>query len=149
MYPLDNYSMRSRNGFLKCNKNCLLCKHSYNTTSHISCKTKEKFDIKSKISCSDTFVIYSISCKKCPTIEYIGQTSQSAAKRFYSHRSDITNKKVDKPVPEHFNRPGHSVSDMLFLPFEKLRKSDATMLNVRERFWINKKETLINGLNRI
>ena len=95
----------------------------------------------------DTFIIYSISCKRCPNIEYIGQTSQSAVRRFTNHRSDVTSK-LDKPVAEHFNLPSHDKSDMIFIPFEKLRKKDATLLNVRERFWINKKETLLHGLNR-
>ena len=147
LYPLENYTMRSRNGFVRCNKNCILCQHSYNTAHHTSCKTKERFDIKSKISCNDTFIIYSISCKRCPNIEYIGQTSQSAVRRFTNHRSDVTSK-LDKPVAEHFNLPSHDKSDMIFIPFEKLRKKDATLLNVRERFWINKKETLLHGLNR-
>ena len=94
-------------------------------------------------------MIYSITCKKCPDVEYVGQTSQPIHKRFYSHSSDITNQKIDKPVPEHFNKPGHKLSDMCFLPFEKLRKQDKTLLTVRERFWIEEKQTLKFGLNKI
>ena len=152
LYPVETYSMRNRNGFVRCTKRdlgCMLCKHSKSATSHVSCKTKQKYDIKSQIRCSDSYIIYSISCKKCPDLEYVGQTSLPASKRFYNHYSDIVNQKVDKPVPEHFNKPGHSVSDMCFLPFERLRKRDKTMLTVRERFWISEKDTLKNGLNRI
>ena len=75
--------------------------------------------IKSKIKCSDTYVIYSIQCKVCPK-QYVGQTTTSCAKRFYSHSSDILNKKNDKPVAIHFNSRNHSKSDMIFTPFEKL-----------------------------
>jgi hypothetical protein len=62
--------------------------------------------------------------------------------------SDIKTKKVEKPVGAHFNLPGHTASDMVFLPFEKLRIQDKTMLDVRERFWIEKKKTFLYGLNR-
>ena len=152
LYPLESYSMRKRNGFIRCTKKdlgCELCKYSKNSNIHVSSKTKIKYDIKSQIRCNDSYVIYSITCKKCPDVEYVGQTSQPIYKRFYSHSSDITNQKIDKPVPEHFNKPGHKLSDMCFLPFEKLRKQDKTLLTVRERFWIEEKQTLKFGLNKI
>ena len=40
-----------------------------------------------------------------------------------------------------------SASNNVFLPFEKLRVKDSTLLTVREDFWIKKKETLKSGLN--
>ena len=70
-----------------------------------------------------------------------------AKERFYGHHSDVLNKRINKPVPKHFCDGRHKVSDMLFIPFEKLRKKDQTLLDLREKFWINKKNTAKTGLN--
>ena len=60
----------------------------------------------------------------------------------------MTTKKFAKPVSNHFNLPGHKLSDLVFLPFEKLNVKDKTMLDVRERYWISKKGTHKHGLNK-
>ena len=38
---------------------------------------------------------------------------------------------------------------MIFIPFEKLRKKDKTLLDLREKFWIKEKKTALYGLNRV
>ena len=152
LYPISRGGLRTRAGFQTCTRiaggQCTMCKYSANSTSHTAAATKEKFAIQSRISCTDKYIIYSVSCKKCPKIQYIGQSTQPAASRFCNHLSDITTQKLQKPVGAHFNLPGHTASDMVFLPFEKLRIQDKTMLDVRERFWIEKKKTFLYGLNR-
>ena len=125
-----------------------MCTYSKNTSQHSAAATGEVFQIMSDITCTDRFIIYSIKCRNCPQIEYIGQTSQRASDRFHCHKSDIINKKVHKPVPFHFCLPNHSSCDMIFLPFEKLNKPDKTLLDIRERFWIDRKQTLKYGLNK-
>ena len=153
LYPqIENYDMRSRRGFLKCSKRdtgCFMCLHSENMKFHTISYSGEKIEIKSKICCDDTFVIYSIQCKKCPRIQYVGQTIQPVYKRFLSHRSDILSKKKDKPVANHFCSRNHCSDDMIFTPFEKLYKKDKTLLDIREKFWIQKKKTVMFGLNKI
>ena len=126
----------------------MMCQYSKNSTSHYSAVTGESFEIKSSIHCTDKFVIYSIQCKKCPKIQYVGQTSNTICTRFSNHRSDIITKKLYKPVGQHFNLPGHSFSDLIFSPFEKLYVQDKTLLDVRERYWIQQKQTLKSGLNK-
>ena len=54
----------------------------------------------------------------------------------------------NKAVPEHFNGPGHSMSDMVFLPIEKVLNRDETLLASREEFWIRKKQSYEKGINR-
>ena len=51
-------------------------------------------------------------------------------------------------MPEHFNGPGHSLADMLFLPIEKVTNGDETLLASREEFWIRKKQSYEKGMNR-
>ena len=54
----------------------------------------------------------------------------------------------NKAVAEHFNGPGHSMSDMRFLPFEKIPQKDETLLASREEYWIRKKQSYEKGINR-
>lgn len=152
LYPINSLELRRRAGFQKCSRmgqaGCLMCHYSVNTSQHKSAYDGKLYNIQSRIKCTDTFLIYSIQCRKCPSIEYVGQTTQTASTRFYNHRSDVTTKKLAKPVANHFNLPGHKLSDLVFLPFEKLRVKDKTMLDVRERYWISKKGTHKHGLNK-
>ena len=146
LYPISTSELRRRVGFQRCTRmgqaGCLMCHYSMNTLQHKSAYDGKLYNIQSMIKCTDTYLIYSIQCRKCPSIQYVGQTTQTASTRFSNHRSDVTTKKVDKPVSNHFNLPGHQLSDLVFLPFEKLRVKDKTMLEVRERYWISKKGNL-------
>ena len=149
LYEVNNapYNTRENLGFTTCNSRdfgCGLCRHSKSTKTHTSSKFSKTFDIKSQIKCQDEYVIYSIQCKKCPNTQYIGQTSQTARKRFSGHLQDIRKKDESKPVSKHFSSRGHTEHDMIFTPFEKLRQKDKTMLNVREKFWINTKQPNLN-----
>ena len=98
--------------------------------------------------------MYDITCLKCnqehPGIEdqYTGKTTDTAASRSSAHRSDVRTLKISKAISEHFNRPGHSISDMKFLPFEKIYNKDETLLASREEYWIMKKENYEKGINR-
>ena len=60
---------------------------------------------------------------------------------------DCVHLKKNTAVSDHFNSPGHSSSDMRFLPFE-IVAGDATLLASREEFWIKKKQTFHTGINR-
>lgn len=153
LYPLNStpYELRNNQGFVKCTYNthgCKLCSVNENSKTHTSMNNGEVNKIKSSIKCSDTYLIYTIQCKKCK-LEYIGKTTQTISNRFYQHYMDTLNKANSKPVPEHFNSRNHSVRDMQCIPFEKIRSKDETLLSIREKYWIVKKESVLKGLNRI
>ena len=61
---------------------------------------------------------------------------------------DVSTDKIYKSVAEHFNQPGHKVSDLRFLPFEIVFNNDPDLLASRENYWIAKKKTLHHGINR-
>ena len=63
-------------------------------------------------SCITEHVVYCLSCTKCPSIVYIGETGRRLADRFREHRRDIINGRNDLPVPAHFNQPNHTLEDM-------------------------------------
>ena len=57
-------------------------------------------------------MVYCLSCTKCPSIVYIGETGRRLADRFREHRRDIINGRNDLPVPAHFNQPNHTQEDI-------------------------------------
>ena len=57
-------------------------------------------------------MVYCLSCTKCPSIVYIGETGRRLAGRFREHRRDIINGRNDLPVPAHFNQPNHAQEDI-------------------------------------
>ena len=62
--------------------------------------------------------------------------------------SDVSTGKIFKAVAQHFNQPGHKLSDMCFLPFETVNSNDPMVLASREAYWIEKKKTFEFGINR-
>ena len=57
-------------------------------------------------------VLYCLTCEKCPSTVYIGETGRRMADRFREDRRDVINGRNDLPVPAHFNQPDHSLQDM-------------------------------------
>ena len=57
---------------------------------------------------------------------YTGKTRDTMASRASAHSSDTRTGK-NKAVPEHFNGTGLSLSEMQFLPFEKVFDRDETL----------------------
>ena len=47
-----------------------------------------------------------------------------------------------KSVGVHFRGPGHSHADMVALAIEKVRSKDRFVLEARERYWIDKYQTV-------
>jgi len=148
----DIHNLRPNKGFVKCSYNthgCCLCKNNDNATTHTSLNTGKVHQVKSLIRCTDTYIIYTIQCKKCPTKEYCGKTTQQISQRFYQHYMSVINKELTKPVSEHFNLRGHTINDMKMIPFEKLRDKNETRLTIREKYWIVEKDSVTKGLNKI
>ena len=124
------------------------------STTHMASATGEVFPIKDIITCTTENIIYDLWCDKCRNSatanpgsdHFVGKTIQEGVKRFGQHKSDV-NLDKDKAVSQHFNLPGHSASDMRFLPFESV-KGDRILLESREQYWINKKRTFEMGINR-
>ena len=50
---------------------------------------------------------------------YIGETGQSLWQRNNGHKFDIGKQDVEKPVSQHFNLPGHSITDFMVAVFRQ------------------------------
>ena len=116
--------------------------------------TGETWKIKECISCQDSNVVYSITCKhkagRCKDApQYVGMVGDTrpCRDRCTEHRGAVNNNR-DTGVGEHFNQPGHGLKDLVFLPIEKVHSRDPFVIEARERFWIQKYGVLDTGMNR-
>ena len=157
----------ARIGFRKClgRTDCCVCSHSSNNTTHTCNFTKEKFKITSNITCSTPGVIYTVTCMKqsgeCVKLggpQYVGCTTRPGKVRCGEHIGSATQPSqvgTKKPVGAHFRLPGHSHSDLFFLPIEKVASKDKFVLEAREDYWIERyvslkteqNEKIEHGLN--
>ena len=80
--------------------------------------------------------------------QYVGCTSRAAKVRCSEHIGSTTNPSqanTNKSVGVHFRLPGHSHSDLVFLPIEKVGNKDNFVLEAREEYWIKKYESIKIG----
>ena len=124
---------RIQNGFKNCGELCKVCIFSPTniTKQHKSKFTNKSYNINTSINCKTTGVIYKISCNKCPTFAYIGETERPLKKRFSDHHRDAENKDKCKPCGKHFSLPGHSTSNMSIIAIEKVFPENDPILRKR------------------
>jgi hypothetical protein len=89
------------------------------------------------MNCQTRNVIYKITCEKCPTFVYIGETERSFHEHFSEHRRDAINQDQNKPCGIHFSKPGHSLKDIQAFAFDQL-----IFHKERESFWINQYQAI-------
>ena len=154
--PPSNYRQRRQVtvGFKKCGKrsDCSVCLHSTSSTSHTCNFTSNTYNISSSISCLTPGVVYTVSCSKdtgeCSRVrgpQYVGVTDRPLKVRFSEHVGSATQPcqvNTTKPVGLHFRLQGHSHSDMVILPIEKVRSKDRFIMESRESFWIKKYQSV-------
>ena len=127
-------------------KTCPLIKHTNTFTSNT---TGRRYTIRNQFTCKTKNIVYMISCNKCNK-QYVGETENALHIRMNGHRSDITTKKLDKPVAAHFNQPDHSYEDLRVMGIEKIEdhNNSRKRRKLRERYWIFELRTLTpEGLN--
>ena len=91
--------------------------------------------IKASADCKTSNVVYVIECNKC-AIQYVGETENALHIRINDHRSDIKNRRLEKPVAEHFNSVGHFLDDLSIFAVEKIHQEDASFRKAKENYWI-------------
>ena len=111
------------------------------------------WNILKSFNCDTQNVIYMIQCKKqrcrnSDTYIYIGETEHQIKNRIGQHIGYIKNKVITQATGQHFNFPGHSVSDMEFSVLEQPNSWDLVYRKEREKYHIRKFNTYYRGLNR-
>ena len=144
-------SSRLKNGYRPCQGGCRLCWISERTTTHECKRLKKIWTINAPIDCNTENLVYKLQCRKCPEFSYIGETRRRFRDRVQEHRGYISQKKLQHPVGQHFNQPGHSknpVADLLPIGIERvLPKGDDLRRKRRETFWIQKYDNIKFGAN--
>ena len=98
-------------GTFRCNRTvCRTCPHVNSSNTIVT--PKGHVNITGHYTCTTENVVYCLTCEKCPSTVYIGETGRRMADRFREHRRDVINGRNDLPVPAHFNQPDHSLQDM-------------------------------------
>jgi hypothetical protein len=149
-------------GFKRCGRgSCRLCPYTNLRLGQVLkfvtiSSTGEDLEIKGSITCTTSNLLYIGTCSKgdrtCPDRpQYCGETGQSAEERFCGHRNSVVqacHENTNLPVGEHFRGAGHSISDFVFTPVEKIQSKNVFVRKVREKLMINRFNLINNGLNR-
>ena len=145
--PAPTRPQRTCAGMKKCGR-CVNC--PYIKTGNIvkASASNYQVELKEKYDCNTENIIYCIECKvpRCKHIQYIGKTSDPLKVRFGAHRSDVNSQK-DKAISNHFNSPGHSISDMTITNVEKIYNKNPLFLREKEKFYMKLFNTRLGGLN--
>ena len=108
-----------------------------------------EWKINQSVNCESSNCVYLIECKKenCKA-KYVGETKRTIKDRLADHRGYIKNEKQETTTGEHFNSPGHSLSDLKITVLEVVKKKDDLYRKEREKYFIRKFNTFYDGLNR-
>ena len=144
--PQPSRPKRKLPGMTKCNR-CPICPFVKVGKSVKSTASNKTVNINEPVNCQTRNAIYCINCKKC-SMQYIGECERSLQKRFSDHRGYVTNKILKKATGQHFNLPGHSISDMEVTILEKVFNKDSQFRRAREKNYIQDFNTKYKGMNR-
>ena len=66
----------------------------------------------------------------------VGETDRRLKDRFLEHQGYVRNQKLDTATGQHFNLPGHRLSDMHITALEHVHHNDETYRKIREKHYI-------------
>ena len=144
----DQRPKRYTNGMQKCGNQCTACPY-ISETKKIKINSRNTWLINRKMNCNSYNIIYMIECNidRCKQ-RYIGESKRPLKHRLADHRGYIVNQHIDKATGAHYNQPGHSLANLKVTILEQVKVNCDMYRKERERYFINKFDTLQNGLNR-
>ena len=130
---LHELNHRDPTGSTPCRSHtCHTCK--YILPGNIVTINHTPHNIRTKLDCSSTHLIYTIQCSKC-NLFYIGQTTQTLRQRFSAHRSDIRTHK-NTTIALHF------ITDLITQTYD----SSYITLDIRMMAYISFISVVLNTL---
>ena len=127
-------------GCFRCNKiRCDLCKNFLvNSKTFSSAQTDKIYQVRQRLSCNSTNVIYLVHCIKC-NLQYVGSTTTEFKVRFRNHKSAMKTNKKTCEVAIHFNRSPHILSDFTFQCIDQIQintsQDTEKLLITKEAYW--------------
>ena len=101
---------------------CKTCAHMKLGIMFHSTTTGEKFWVKATTDCRTSNVIYLIKCKMLRPVRR--RNGECTPRMTNSHRSDINNHRIEKPVTRHFTPSNHSIDDLSIMVIEGIHRED-------------------------
>ena len=151
LYDTGERVMRTATkGWRKCQK-CVTCTRSRNVTKFQSSANRMQYCITEDIGCKDQNIIYIIECRKCPTRpQYVGKSIRCLMNRGREHINAVDKGNFEGSssgkMYQHFTTNNHSSRDMMIFGIEVVH-GDSVITTVRERYWMQKLDTIHRGLN--
>ena len=142
----------AQSGWKCCNK-CSTCLHSRNQTEFTFSATKEAVTIQHHLTCKTSPVIYMVQCTRCPSKpQYIGKTRQSLMVRGRQHLNNIEKRRQDSKSTSKMYAHFSSREREIFITAQQIFAieqifGDDFVSSTRERMFIDKGDTIRNGLN--
>lgn len=121
-------------GSKKCS-GCHACPKVQQTKFFKSTNTKRKYQIRQKISCRTSFLIYLVFCSNCGG-NYVGRSKREFRQRHSGHKQEINNRTGG--LGQHFhpsNNLGCSYDHLQVTFIEKVKQGDEAMLAKQELYW--------------
>ncbi|XP_075697305.1 uncharacterized protein LOC142742645 [Rhinoderma darwinii] len=149
--PRQTFLRPRHNGTFPC-LHCSCCSNVIKGDRFQHPHTNKSFPIKGFYTCDTNFVVYLVKCP-CGLI-YVGETTQHIRDRITSHKSTIRCNKNWLPLPDHFSKANHQLSQFQFqiiehVPQPRRGGNHIHLLKERESYWIHTLQTLSpRGLNR-
>ena len=131
----------------RCGKQCPACPF-VKEGKYVNSK-KSTWTISSVVNCESRNIIYLIECNKAGCKErYIGESSRPLKERMKEHVDYVKRLFPTQATGQHFNMPGHDLSNMTVTILEKVTKYDDSYRQEREKLLFRKFNTFYQGLNR-
>ena len=133
-------------GCYKCGKCRVACPILKEGVRFTSTNTKKSYQIKQRVNCQSTYVIYLGTCTKCRG-QYVGKTTKEFRRRHSGHKSEIKN--LIGGLGHHYGQAGGCGYQHVSIQIiEQVELGNDEMLANRELHWQNQLRCYVeNGGN--
>ena len=122
-------------GCSKCGRCKVSCPVLVEGGSFRSTNTQRKYNIKKKLNCDSSYVIYLATCKKCRG-QYVGKSTTPFKKRHSNHKQEI--KRRYGGLGHHYGGEGGCGYENFSVQIiDQVEEGDKKTLADREVFWQN------------
>ena len=133
-------------GCFKCNKCRVACPILVETDRFRSTNTQKSYQIKQRMTCESSYVLYLATCKRCKG-QYVGKSQTAFKLRHSNHKQEIKHGRGG--LGQHYGPKGRcSYKDISFILIEKVEEGAKIKLARREQYWQHQLRAFVeNGGN--
>ena len=117
-------------------------------TKVIKAKNVDTYEMTGQYGCESTSIIYVATCEKCRN-QYVGQTGRRYYDRVMDHLRYIKNETHALGLHYRDSKKCDPNRDLKFQVIEKVFPDKEPVRLQREKLWIQRLDSKVNGLNRL